>query len=115
MTSDIESDTMPGMSTSQTGIPEGWSYEGPDPSVGIFGHSWFHDCEDHEQVVLERLVESHNEGEAMARMMVTTWELSCPCGATVTVTDSDWDPDCPEDIPDAWVTDDEAQVEGDWQ
>ena len=24
-------------------LPEGWSYEGPDPSVGIFGEEWFHD------------------------------------------------------------------------
>ncbi len=25
-------------------IPECWSYEGPDPSVGIFGHLWMHNC-----------------------------------------------------------------------
>lgn len=26
--------------------PEGWSFEGPDPSVGIFGEEWTHeDCE----------------------------------------------------------------------
>ena len=26
-------------------IPDGWSYEGPDPTVGIFGEQWIHeDC-----------------------------------------------------------------------
>ncbi len=83
--------------------PEGWSYEGPDPSVGIFGHLWMHDdCpqfndEAMDSSVLEHMDEFHFEGEGMNQEVVTTWTLECSCGATVTVRDYDYYPDFPEE------------------
>lgn len=83
--------------------PEGWYYDAPDPSVGIFTGGWVHDpCP---------MGDGVEEIETKEEMVNTTrnpetgevkieWKLTCTCGATTTVYDYDYDP--PEEAFKDW-------------
>lgn len=82
--------------------PEGWSFEGDDPSVGIFGVGYWHDsC-----YVLGDIppAEESQEsgvpvGEGADRYVPVRVRLRCPaCGATAEWTEQDPDPECPEEV-----------------
>lgn len=89
------------------GIPEGWSYEGPDPEVGWFNGYWIHeDCaEADEQRVVEEIVSVSKQGDTR----ITTYKMTCSCGDTMQAEDSDYDPD---EMPVEAFREEEALVEG---
>ena len=64
-------------------IPDGWSYEGPDPSVGIFGHAWTHeDCPGNIDAgeVSEETVREWRVNDNLHELIV----LTCACCAAAT-------------------------------
>jgi len=87
--------------------PKDWSFDSGDASVGIFGSEWTHETcpwwndvqygKGSEPTVTEELTGERHQGEGMQRMVIRTFKLTCSCGASTTVDDSDWDPDGPED------------------
>ena len=68
------------------GLPEGWSYEPEDRSVGIFGDAFVHEDCPREDVQEATQDWSHN-----------SLLLTCACGATVTLEAPDPEPEWPED------------------
>jgi hypothetical protein len=86
--------------------PTGWTYEGPDYSVGIFGGGWIHedcpvDTED-EVNVTEEPIKSEHHGVGAARSIRTTYQLTCSaCGQSTEVADEDWDPE-PGSMDEDW-------------
>ena len=78
------------------GAPEGWAYEGPDPSAGILTGAWMHDCPDGAPEPIDTKAEpvgTRHEGTGFDRTVVITYRLTCTCGATATVDERDWDPE----------------------
>ena len=79
-----------------------WSYEGPDPEVGIFSGMWIHEAcpvPDDENAYV---TEDWAGGEGMNRSFVSKIKLTCViCGATTVVEEESYDPEI-EDIPDWW-------------
>jgi len=68
------------------GLPEGWSYEGPDRSVGLFGESFCHeDC----------TLPSDQWEPAEAVYGNETVTLTCKCGTVIVLEDPepDFEPD----------------------
>ena len=65
------------------GLPEGWSYEGPDPSVGIFGEAFVH-----ETCTLEDVQEATQSWPDS-----NTLRIECACGERVDLESSDPDED----------------------
>lgn len=63
------------------GLPQGWSYEGPDESVGIFGEAFVH-----EDCALEDVREAD---QAWTHDSLT---LTCACGAEVELEAPEPDP-----------------------
>lgn len=85
--------------------PEGWYYEAPDPEVGLFGGGWVHeDCESEDEPTVEE-VAARKEGDTR----VTTYKVTCACGASMQVEDSDYDPD---EMPTEAFRDEEHLVDG---
>lgn len=78
------------MSTVATGLPEGWHVDLADPSVGIFGDAWSHDCLGGSDVEA-----TEGEMRQVNKYLVTTdIILRCKgCGATTTVQQSDFAPE----------------------
>lgn len=79
-------------------IPEGWSYDEGDPSVGIFGHQWVHEAcelEDDDPEVRESQWGSRlYSGEAGSRTALVTLSLTCMvCGEQALAQRLEWDPD----------------------
>lgn len=76
-------------------LPEGWIYEGPDESVGIFGEAFFHCGGDYEakvEEISECVINSWpapDSDEDDVKEVEFTLRLSCPCGATVDITKTD--------------------------
>lgn len=85
----------------KNGIPEGWSYDPSDSSVGIFGDGWIH--EDCPLPDIEEYAEAWGVGPAVfvgtgvSRLVRYQDRLVCPCGAETTVTHVEWDPDYDEE------------------
>jgi len=78
-------------------IPEGWSYEEGDPSVGIFGGQWIHEaCEwpnDEPPEVYSRAWSAILSGSGSSRTVLVTTILDCSgCGEEAFITEEDWDP-----------------------
>ena len=85
--------------------PPDWVYESDDPAVGIFFEGWYHALEDCAGEALdpeETELSSAFEGEGANRRLRRIVRYRCPCGAVMTVEDLIYDPDLPEDIPNAW-------------
>lgn len=73
------------------GLPQGWSYEPGDPSVGIFGDAFIHeDC----ALPSDQLTDAD---QAWTHDSLT---LTCPCGATVELEAPE--PEVPNDDADYW-------------
>ena len=69
-------------------IPDGWSYEGPDESVGIFGHSWTHEaCSYPVDTVHEETVREWRVGDNLHSLVVLTCSA---CAAATAVEDVDY-------------------------
>lgn len=101
--------------------PPDWVYESDDRSVGIFAEGWYHaleDCAGEAFDPEETLLQSVYHDDGANRRLVQTVRYRCPCGAEMTVLDTIYDPDIPEDLPDAWddpgptVPDDAMTVTG---
>lgn len=84
--------------------PPDWVYEPADASVGLFFEGWYHALEDCADVGLDpekTVLESTVEGEGANRGIRETIRYRCPCGAQMTVEETIYDPDLPEDRWDA--------------
>jgi hypothetical protein len=80
--------------------PKDWAYADSDASVGIFGEGWFHDVPDCADAMLdpeETVLSRGFEGEGHNRRRHDVVEYRCPCGESMTVLDTTWDPDVPDD------------------
>lgn len=78
--------------------PEGWVYLTEDTGVGIFGEGWVHDDPECGDVEPEETVLSRGfTGEGHNRRCADVVKYRCPCGETMTVLDTTWDPDVPDD------------------
>jgi len=85
--------------------PEGWYYEAPDPEVGLFGGGWVHEeCDSEDEPTVEE-VAVRKRGDTR----VTTYKVTCSCGASMQVEDEDYDPD---EMPVEAFRDEEALCEG---
>ena len=82
------------------GVPTGWSFEGPDESVGIFGYSWEHeDCDEprgeEEVTVTEDTAREWFVGSGWKRNLHSLVVLTCSaCSAATAVETVDY---CPDD------------------
>lgn len=65
-----------------------WYYEAPDPSVGIFGGGWVHDCGTEDEAT-EEIVSTYRRDHDI---IVTCYRFTCECGAVHEVDDEDYDP-----------------------
>ena len=82
--------------------PPDWVYESADGAVGIFFEGWYHALEDCVGEALDpekTVLESVSEGEGANRLLRESYRYRCPCGAVMTVQETIYDPDIPED---AW-------------
>jgi hypothetical protein len=83
--------------------PEGWVYETADGDVGLFFEGWIHDdcpAYDSDGPVLapeETVLSRGFTGEGHNRRRADVVWYRCPCGATMRVLDTSWDPDIPDD------------------
>lgn len=86
-----------------------WSYEGPDTSVGIFGHAFVHETcpvQDEEYEVTEEQYGTRFVGRGRLRDVIVTTKLTCTaCQATALVEDRDYSPEDEEDLEFAGHTD----------
>jgi len=76
-------------------VPKGWVYEGPDPSVGIFGEEFIHnDCPSMEVGTCDPLTAEASaeiKGEGDRRVLITNLQLVCSqCGTTAVAVREDW-------------------------
>jgi hypothetical protein len=85
--------------------PPDWVYEPSDTSVGIFSEGWYHaleDCADEALNPEEHVVSERFEGDGANRKLISVLGYRCPCGAAMTIAETTYDPDMPEDFDDAW-------------
>lgn len=66
---------------------DGWTFEGPDPEVGIFGELVIHECGTEEEAV-EGPTQMHDTPDGKSVRVVRTFR--CPgCGAETEVVESE--------------------------
>jgi hypothetical protein len=75
-------------------LPPGWNWEGPDEGVGIFGESFYHDCEfGADEIVEPRPMTRWWTGDLGNRVMNVKSVLKCPaCNSSAEIVTIEFDP-----------------------